>query len=131
MAGSDTTANTVAFAVYLLSRHGGAEAKMVAEIDTFYERMAKGAAGDEGGRPTFDDLHEFPHVEQVSPASIHVSKEISQERSHSCSCVPVSISARISSIHSSLLILTSCTGVVFNLTAPRHHSTPTPFLPEI
>ena len=117
-AGSDTTANTVAFAVYLLSKHGGAETKMVAEIDAFFERIARVAEGEVGGRPTFDDLHEFPYVEQVGKLSPH----------------PLSISARSSSIHSEspthpfLSILTSCTGVAFILTSPRLHVITLPLL---
>lgn len=63
--GSDTTANTVAFAVYLLSRHGGAETEMVAEIDAYYKQIAQAAPGEKNSRPTFDELDKFPYVEQV------------------------------------------------------------------
>ena len=51
--------------MYLLSRHSGAESKMVAEIDAYYKQIAQAAPGDGGSRPTFDELDNFPYVEQV------------------------------------------------------------------
>ena len=60
IAGSDTTANTVAYAIYSLAQNPHVEAKMVAEIDAFeFDK------GDGVRRPTHDDLEFFPYVDLV------------------------------------------------------------------
>eukprot|EP00850_Spirogloea_muscicola_P005820 SM000027S09601 [mRNA] locus=s27:235603:239159:- [translate_table: standard] len=71
-AGSDTTANTVAFSIYLLSKHPEAEKKVLAEIDNYRIPIPAQGDGDQkdgdGGKvthPTFEELSKFPYIEQV------------------------------------------------------------------
>eukprot|EP00897_Mesotaenium_endlicherianum_P011043 jgi/Mesen1/9968/ME000072S09381 len=82
-AGSATTANTIAFAIYLLAQNPEAEARLVAEIDQFFEKQdseseallepssVDQSKGEQGGqvaveqRPTYDELSSFPYTEQV------------------------------------------------------------------
>ena len=59
LAGSDTSASTTTFAVYFLCTHTHVRQKVVAEIDAYFEGMGV------GGKPTFDDLDQFPDLEQV------------------------------------------------------------------
>ena len=63
LAGSDTSASTSTFAVYFLCTHPQARQKVVAEIDAYFEKLGDG--GDEAGKPTFDELDQFPYLEQV------------------------------------------------------------------
>ena len=53
LAGYETTANTLAFSVYLLGKHSQAQHALLQEVDQF------------GGRPTYDSLPSFPYAAAV------------------------------------------------------------------
>ena len=63
LAGSDTSASTSTFAVYFLCTHPLVRQKVVAEIDAYFEKLGDG--GDVAGKPTFDELEQFPYLKQV------------------------------------------------------------------
>lgn len=52
------------FAVYCLAKHPAVEEKVVREIDAFYSKLEKDGLKD-AARPTYDELAQFPYVEQV------------------------------------------------------------------
>ncbi|KAL3139154.1 hypothetical protein ABBQ32_005938 [Trebouxia sp. C0010 RCD-2024] len=53
LAGYETTANTLAFSVYLLGKHPQAQQRLLQEVDHFQ------------GRPTYDSLPSFPYAAAV------------------------------------------------------------------
>lgn len=63
IAGNETTANAMAWTLYLLSQNPEAEAKMIKEID---EKM------DAGVKLDFNTLHEFHYVKMVIDESLRV-----------------------------------------------------------
>ena len=63
LAGSDTSASTSTLAVYFLCTHPHVRKQVVAEIDAYFEKLGDG--GDVAGKPTFDELDQFPYLEQV------------------------------------------------------------------
>jgi len=62
MAGHETTANTLAWAWFLLSNHPDVEAKLHAELDA--------VLGD--GPPTFDDLRRLPYTGMVITETLRI-----------------------------------------------------------
>lgn len=53
LAGYETTANALAFCIYLLSKHPDAQQRLIQEVDRFR------------GSPSYDDLSQFPFVRAV------------------------------------------------------------------
>ena len=53
LAGYETTANTLAFSIYLLGRNPSAQQSLLQEVDQF------------AGRPGYDDLQQFPYAAAV------------------------------------------------------------------
>ncbi|GAQ88956.1 cytochrome p450 [Klebsormidium nitens] len=85
-AGTDTTANTLSFAVFCLTNNPAAEQKMCREIREFYEKLEKEGVADSEFRPTYDELAQFPYVEQVVqetlrlfPTGAVISRQASQD----------------------------------------------------
>eukprot|EP00884_Botryococcus_braunii_P022849 jgi/Botrbrau1/9248/Bobra.180_1s0009.1 len=62
LAGYETTANALTFAVYLLSQHKDKEAKMLAEIDRFGRDR----------KPCYEDLDKFPYTDAVFKETVRV-----------------------------------------------------------
>lgn len=53
LAGYETTANTLAYSIYLLSKHTAAQQQLLQEVDAFKQR------------PGYDDLPSFPYAAAV------------------------------------------------------------------
>ena len=53
LAGYETTANTLAYSVYLLGKHPDAQQRLLQEVD------------QHPGRPGYDSLHQFPYAAAV------------------------------------------------------------------
>ncbi|GAQ88955.1 Cytochrome P450 [Klebsormidium nitens] len=86
-AGTDTTANTLSFAVYSLTNNPAAEEKMRREIRAFYEKLEKEGVKDTAFRPTYDELAQFPYVEQVVQETLRLyptGAVLSRQASEDC-----------------------------------------------
>ena len=59
LAGYETTANALSFAIYLLSAHPEKEAKLLAEVDGF---------SDDDVTLSYDDLQRMPYMDAVFKA---------------------------------------------------------------
>ena len=57
LAGYETTANTLAYCVYLLSKSPATQQQVFQEVDQF--------RGPEGDQPGLEDLEKFPYVRAV------------------------------------------------------------------
>ena len=64
LAESDNVASTTTFAIYLVCTHLHVRDRVVAEIDKYYS-IHEGSECDAEGKPTFEDLDQFPYIDQV------------------------------------------------------------------
>lgn len=53
------------FTVYLLAKHPAVEEKLVHEVRAFYDKLDEAGADNVEKRPSYDELVQFPFVEQV------------------------------------------------------------------